>query len=154
MLYQWGRTKAWSATDEEVEDWDWRWCKDERWNVNNPCPEGWRVPTSEELNSLAAADSEWAIRNGVGGLLIGTAPNQIFLPAAGSRRYVGGGLRNGGTVGGYWSSYYPAPLAHLFPSLRFSGSESRGSRGAIVISLNRHNAQSIRCVAKIQNPKS
>jgi len=70
---------------------------------NDPCPPGWRVPTQAELQSLTGAisimdilanetseplvnqndTSVWTTLNGVNGRLFGTAPNQIFLPAAG-----------------------------------------------------------------------
>ena len=57
-------------------------------NAQNACPPGWRVPTPEEFQSLYnAAGSEWTTVNRVNGLTFGTAPNQIFLPAAGRRVY-------------------------------------------------------------------
>ena len=53
------------------------------WARNNPCPPGWRVPYHDEWESLIAAGSFWTTVNGVSGRIFGTAPNQIFLPAAG-----------------------------------------------------------------------
>ncbi|GHU70872.1 hypothetical protein FACS189413_11830 [Bacteroidia bacterium] len=44
------------------------------------CPDGWRLPTEDELQSLADADSIWTSENGVNGRLFG---NSVFLPAAG-----------------------------------------------------------------------
>ena len=49
----------------------------------NPCPPGWRLPTVPEFESLVAAGSVWTAVNGVYGRLFGTAPHQLFLPAAG-----------------------------------------------------------------------
>ena len=57
------------------------------WIQRNPCPSGWRVPYRDEFESLIAAGSFWTTVNGVNGRVFGTAPNQIFLPAAG-----GGGI--------------------------------------------------------------
>ena len=49
----------------------------------NPCPPGWRLPTIPEFESLIAVGSVWTAVNGVNGRLFGTAPHQLFLPAAG-----------------------------------------------------------------------
>ena len=57
------------------------------WIQRDPCPPGWRVPYRDEFESLIAAGSFWTTVNGVNGRVFGTAPNQIFLPAAG-----GGGI--------------------------------------------------------------
>ena len=54
-----------------------------RGNNFDPCPPGWRMPTEREFRSLIAAGSVWTTVNGVYGRLFGTAPNQLFLPAAG-----------------------------------------------------------------------
>ena len=48
-----------------------------------PCPPGWRLPSIPEFESLVAAGSVWTAVNGEYGRLFGTAPNQLFLPAAG-----------------------------------------------------------------------
>ena len=55
----------------------------DRWS---PCPPGWRLPTPGEFESLIAAGSVWVEKNGVYGRLFGTAPHQLFLPAAGQFR--------------------------------------------------------------------
>ena len=49
-------------------------------DIQNACPIGWRLPTSDELSSLLRANRGFTSRNGVYGRLFGTAPNQIFLP--------------------------------------------------------------------------
>ena len=56
------------------------WPPNQSWH---PCPPGWRLPTMSEFESLIAAGSVWTAVNGVNGRLFGTAPNQLFLPAAG-----------------------------------------------------------------------
>ena len=53
MLFQWNRKKAWNTTDKEVEGWDNSIPEGTKWYAeNDPCPEGWRVPTYNELQSL------------------------------------------------------------------------------------------------------
>ena len=51
---------------------------------SDPCPLDWRVPTREELESLANATNIWTALNGVSGrLFIDTAANQIFCQQQG-----------------------------------------------------------------------
>ena len=105
MLFQWNRKKAWNAIDELVEDWAFSFSTGTKWYAeNDPCPKGWRVPTENELRSLQEAGSEWTSQNGVYGHLFGTAPYQLFLPAAGWRGLRNGTLLNVGTWGNYWGA--------------------------------------------------
>jgi len=110
MFFQWGRKKAWNAVDEDVEGWDNSIPEGTKWYAkNDPCPEGWRVPTDDEFRSLINAGSEWVAKNNVYGRLLGDAPYQIFLPAAGWRNANNGTLFTGnkerGSLWGlYWSS--------------------------------------------------
>ena len=167
MFYQWNRKKAWNATDEQISRWRrfvnrfrirqrHRNIADisvENWNLttpegteweaqNDPCPRGWRVPTRAELQNLDSAGSVWTTRNGINGRVFGTAPNQIFLPAAGWRRHDDGVFFLNGTSGGYWSS-----------TNAFSGNEWAFDFVFIEESTNtlhsfRTRGFSIRCVAK------
>ena len=105
MHFQWNRQKGWRVTDSDVEGWQRSVSLGTAWERNNdPCPEGWRVPTNEELISLGGADCEWVTLYGVYGRLFGTAPNQIFLPAAGWRYYNDGANHLRGVWGYYWSN--------------------------------------------------
>ena len=105
MLFQWNRKRAWSATDEEVEGWDNTDEEGTKWYPeNDPCPEGWRIPTRAELESLYHTDSRWTRQNRVYGRLFGTAPYQIFLPITGWRHYQYGSLVYQDEAGAYWSS--------------------------------------------------
>ncbi|MDR1985300.1 MAG: hypothetical protein LBQ28_10865 [Prevotellaceae bacterium] len=63
--------------------------------AKNPCPNGWRISTKEEFQSLANAGSEWKIINGVNGRVFGTATNTLFLATAGLR------TNNNGTLSLY-----------------------------------------------------
>ena len=103
MLFQWNRKTAWTATND-VTGWDSSIPDGVTWeSENDPCPPGWRVPTEAEFYSLKNTISIWTTKNGVNGRLFGTAPNQLFLPAAGWRDSVGE-FRFANTHGGYWSS--------------------------------------------------
>ena len=109
MLYQWNRPVAWDNTTPATwgnppSGWSNTNATGSTWErVNDPCPAGWRVPTSNELRSLNNSGRIQMTRNGVRGHLFGAAPNQIFLPSAGSRaRY--GTIGAVGNQGNYWSS--------------------------------------------------
>lgn len=75
----------------------------------DPCPDGWRVPTINELSTLIKHQSSWATNeDGQDGFWLSgsnqyssDAP-QIFLPAAGANNVEGGYYRGRG--GFYWSS--------------------------------------------------
>ena len=99
---------------------DWRTPQDNAlWNAgtetapiktaNDPCPVGWRVPTRNELSSLASSYPRVsATINGVNGYLFGSGVNTIFMPAAGHRYSPYGTIMEGSSMYGqdglYWSS--------------------------------------------------
>ena len=105
MLFQWNRRQGWNARNENVRGWDNTEAEGTMWYLeNDPCPPGWRMPTRDELKSLYYADSKWTTQNGVNGELFGTAPNQLFLPAAGIRDGDSGNLYYQNEAGVYWST--------------------------------------------------
>ena len=102
-------------------DYDWVYPSDDKlWNSGaeenpvkteyDPCPEGWRVPTYNELKELQSNRSPWTENDkGQSGRWFSGASTysddvpQIFLPAAGYRSYNGNASVRG-NHGCYWSS--------------------------------------------------
>ena len=104
MFFQWNRRKGWNITGRRVRDWNNADTAGTTWYAkNDPCPDGWRVPTEDELRSLRNAGSVWTEKNGIQGRIFGTAPYQIFLPGGGNRHW-DTGTRRIGLWGDYWSS--------------------------------------------------
>ena len=109
--------------------------------AQNACPPGWRLPTREEFQSLIVGESEWMRVNGVRGRSFGTAPNQLFLPAAGIH-WANGAFSGAGSWGYYWIG--------ASPSGDMGGrSFSFGRYGSGVGGGDRLNGFSVRCVADI-----
>ncbi|MDR1738014.1 MAG: SUMF1/EgtB/PvdO family nonheme iron enzyme [Candidatus Symbiothrix sp.] len=108
MFYQWNRKTGWSHTkppenSNGATTWDNTTPSGSTWeSANEPCPDGWRLPTETEQRSLLTANRVWTTQNGVVGMLFGTAPNTVFFPASGI--YIVGNLYNVGTSGNYWSN--------------------------------------------------
>jgi uncharacterized protein (TIGR02145 family) len=114
--------------------------------ANDPCPEGWRVPTHNELSSLTQTDYVTrvsTIQNGIWGYRltdVATAAS-IFLPGASHRMNNNGLVNNAGSVGYYWSSipngsfnsYYLGFMLNIFFTTSY---------------VNRAYGFSIRCVAE------
>ena len=152
MFFQWNRNRGWSATDPlrywadndwVAGSWDGSAATGTTWaRANDPCPPGWRVPTDAQLRSLnsVGVGSTWTAENGVNGRLFGTAPNQIFLPAAGLRVINHGGLNLVGAVGHYQSSS-SGPTTTMW---RLIFSNTGGSVTAVDF---RTAGLSVRCVA-------
>ena len=119
-------------TASSLSDWrsdnnDNRWYADPQ--ENNPCPEGWRVPTEAELN---AEHPSWTEGNNSAGAYASTLKWPV-----GGRRTSTGMLSFVGSQGRVWSS-------------SVSGTNARGlffsSSSAFMTNSNRAYGMSVRCV--------
>ncbi len=77
---------------------------DDLWNedngeiLNNPCPEGWRVPTLQEWQ---AESNSWGNKHDA-------FDSDLMLTIAGRRNNLNGSLSDTGTKGYYWSNTVPS----------------------------------------------
>ncbi len=110
MFYKWNNKTAWAVKNLKA-----RWKNKNYYGTtwekqNDPSPDGWRVPTLDEIKSLYdknKVSSEWCTINNIKGKKFTdkTNGNSIFLPAVGYRRCgSNGALYNYGSTGHYWSS--------------------------------------------------
>lgn len=142
MFYQWNRKRGWSAVSG-ITSWDSSSLSGDTWTAgNDPCPEGWRVPTDRELKDLVNTASEWTAVNGVDGRRFGSGGNTVFLPAAGFYQSGGGALSSPGVVGSYWSSDSSATTQDFARSLVFYSSLANTNQAACACGFT------IRCVGK------
>ena len=161
LFYQWNRRQGWTSL-ETPNDWGSDLETEEWASANDPCPPGWRVPTTLEFHSLNAGNSVWTTRNGVPGRLFGTAPNQVFLPAAGTWGrfwdWQGGSswiFHNAGTHGNYWgrthTRFYDSsgPGGLIFSNEPMPFETGGGYVGSFMYFIYDHsplNGMSVRCV--------
>jgi uncharacterized protein (TIGR02145 family) len=103
MLYQWGSNIPWNTISPERPLWPLTPNTEAAWE-KDPCPEGWRVPTYDELQKLVITFSGWT-HTPAGGTF-SSGDNCIFLPAAGARDHTGRleGIDAESEYGYYWSS--------------------------------------------------
>ena len=147
MFFQWNRRRGWTATGN-VTGWDSSTPTGTSWErANDPCPQGWRVPTRAEQTSLYNSRNTWVSNwnnTGVAGRTFGTIPNQIFLPAVGCLLSSSGLQNDSGLVSGlYWNSQNEIGEDNW----RLANSLFFHSSGAVMISGQTSRGFSIRCVA-------
>ncbi|MDR0333854.1 MAG: fimbrillin family protein [Dysgonamonadaceae bacterium] len=152
MFYQWNRRIGWSSADPLVNSdggtvWNTTIPTGTIWEkANDPCPKGWRVPTESELRSLYNIGGTLILKDRSYWLL-GTAPNQILLPFAGSRR-IDGALNGEGWTAIYWTNAQGSNNVFL-PSSEYGRAlvfweDDQGYTDNLV----RRLAASVRCVAE------
>ena len=154
-LYQWGRgadghqcrnsttTSTLSSTNTPAHGnfilapntpWDWISPQNNNlWQgvngINNPCPNGYRLPTYAELDAELLS---WSSYTSISAF----APT-LKLPMAGCRDYSSGLVLYFGTQGSYWSSTGGSVLSdHL----------GFNSSGAYIVNNNRADGFSVRCL--------
>ena len=101
------------------------------------CPSGWRLPTTEEFESLKRAGSEWIAVNGVSGRRFGSGNHSVFFPATGYRHWSNGTLNSVGSYGHYWSAtpssttygrYLNFNATSVYPNLNYSRANGFAAR--------------------------
>jgi uncharacterized protein (TIGR02145 family) len=115
---KWGN---WSANQNDKE-WNSR-------HANNPCPDGWRIPTAQEWNK---EKNNWIENNGHGAI-----QSNLLLPLPGIRDLNDATVQQAGHLGFYWASDTVNKLSSIFV-LTSSASE--------VYSFNRAFGASVRCI--------
>ena len=114
--------------------WDWRSPQNTNlWQgvngVNNPCPQGYRLPTEAELN---AERQSWSSNNSAGAFA-----SPLKLPVAGYRIDSHGSLNSVGSRGYYWSSTFSSNYSRY---LYFRSNTAR------MYGLSRAYGFSVRCI--------
>ncbi|MCL2329467.1 MAG: Ig-like domain-containing protein [Bacteroidetes bacterium] len=146
MFYQWGWKTAWNRTDYMIDPkkqtlYDFTNISDTWSAAEDPCPAGWRVPTEQELESLA---NHWIEEksNGITGYVFGSGDATIVLPIAGFRASGNQGMLILGQDGYYWSNTsvdaYKAVDLHIWLKYKDVGTHVS----------HKGSASSVRCVAK------
>jgi uncharacterized protein (TIGR02145 family) len=145
LLYQWNRNIGWSATGSPVST-----PAGYTWNsstpsgsgfVNDPCPEGWRVPTKADAEKLLPADAGWdSARKGH---TFNASGNTIFIPAAGYRHESDGKLVFSGEQGFFW--FFNSTTENAAARL---GIYNDGAPSGIAEYMSKAHGYSIRCVKK------
>ncbi|MDL2278391.1 Ig-like domain-containing protein [Parabacteroides sp. OttesenSCG-928-G07] len=155
MLYQWNRRIGWSYYDTMVsspsnQKWNSTGEPSTNWTAaNDPCPDGWRMPTLDEIEKLLDGNKvrNDKIRDGDNTyyrFMDRTTSEYIFLPYVGARKGEDGSLFDAGDMGYYWTSTPREGSAAWGWTLeveRISGISTR-------YSYETSRAHSIRCVKK------
>lgn len=158
--YQWGikmeaaagpsGSGAGQANSAAITGWNTSPAADNSWTdpkntTNDPCPDGFRVPTEAEWTAVKANNTPSYVGSWTGGgiteygngLKFG---NSLMLPAAGLRAISNGALSNRGSNGYYWSTTMSSNSSkNLFFHSTNSGTNTN----------NRTNGFSVRCIEEL-----
>lgn len=151
--YQWGRFGVAGTVDNISGVWNTTAAPDGSWEdglktANDPCPDGWRIPSKTEWDGvingtlnpqtrIGASNSNWvaSATNFNTGRKYGKA---LYLPATGRRSNTSGGLTDRGGYGFYWSTT-PNGTGAYCVNLNFVGTSMDGSKA-------RANGLTVRCI--------
>lgn len=145
------------------DDDDWAYpTNDQAWNagtqefpiktVYDPCPNGWRIPTYNELATLAGNHSSWVTHESKRGIWFSGSHtykediSQVFFPAAGYRDNYGHAM-NRGRRGAYWCSQpndykaYELYLASVSAYMDGSDNKAYGCSVRCVYDINAYNVE-------------
>ncbi len=167
MYYQFNRRVGWSSTNPLVSSpagavWDgasYDLTPESTWeSANDPCPEGWRMPVIEELESLFGeqVSNKWTYQFDVEGWSFEDQQtgDTIFLPFAGNRLPSGaldlemgkGNPLYGGTSVGVWITL-PFGGEHLYGSCALYLSDNDMSMSVAHVGYHPGGStMSVRCV--------
>ena len=149
-----------AANDAAISGWSSTSATDDSWNVdentpvkvtdNDPCPDGFRVPTRNEWQAVDDNNADnltgatWSAGPTEFGNALQYGPDAngklLTLPAAGYHTYTNGALGNRGSNGSYWSSTENGSLAY---NLYFSSSSVNPASSSY-----RTSGYSVRCIAE------
>ncbi|MDR1882584.1 MAG: fibrobacter succinogenes major paralogous domain-containing protein, partial [Prevotella sp.] len=110
--------------------------EDDRWqgdNAQGPCPNGWRVPTAEDLEVLVAKASSF----GSSRLTITGVGGNLYLPTCGERGASGTWANAQSTWGNYWSSTVDGTIVKAL---------SFNSSSPIIANRSRAGSLTVRCI--------
>lgn len=147
------------GAEESAYDWAYTSHAEQLWGekktVHDPCPKGWRVPTSQELAALDIVDRAAGTEADYGWMLTDGSVTS-FYPAAGFRTYLTGGIQNlynpvsGVEVPKPWMGYYwtSAMAETKSEAMIFWFDATDAAKSDIVTSspYYRANGMQIRCV--------
>jgi uncharacterized protein (TIGR02145 family) len=137
-LFQFGSSVAYSYTGGTAPSYPYSATS---WpESNDPCPDGWHVPTQTEMQAMlnAATAKTWTTSGLIYGMRYTFSGGTLFLPAAGTRNYYSGAVDQG-SVGYYWSSTYNGSSSSY--RLYFDS----GSTGSVDNNITNYGF-SVRCV--------
>lgn len=153
--YQWGRIAAVATTDAIIGTWNTTIAPNGSWQnavktVNDPCPDGFRIPTMQQWNNMAnnTPQSDIGTWSGAGGdpsnftaaKVFTSGTSKITFPITGIRNSANGNLTNRGTNARYWSTNEcttTSGCAMIFNNGGFGVSDN-----------NRATGLSIRCISE------
>jgi uncharacterized protein (TIGR02145 family) len=106
-----GAIAGWNSTGSSGSVW-----ADSSKSASDPCPDGFRVPTKDQMTALTLNNDLSAIGSFDGSStnfgaahVITNGANKLTLPASGRRFYAGGPESNRAETTGYWTSTYIGP---------------------------------------------